>query len=147
MKPILFTGAAALIMGTLVAPLPVQAALRVALPDSVLNASADGPDTFVLAKKEREKGEKDDRDDRDDRDRDERGRDRDDRGKDRKHDRGDKEHDRDDGKGHSKDRDGKVHKESDSDSSTGKGRRKQRVPGGSGCDSASDVLEYATCSG
>jgi hypothetical protein len=42
---------------------------------------------------------------------------------------------------------GKVNSTDDNSNDSGSGRRKPRVPGGSGCDSARDLAEHASCGG
>ena len=63
------------------------------------------------------------------------------------HDDGDHDsgHDHDSGDDHN----GNHHSSSDDDSSdnnvSGSGRKKPRIPGGSGCDDAGDIAEHASC--
>lgn len=55
----------------------------------------------------------------------------------------------DDGPNHdaNDDRGGRNRVNSNDDNGSGSGRKKPRVPGGSGCDSAHDIAEHASCSG
>lgn len=53
--------------------------------------------------------------------------------------------DGDDHSGTSSDDDGDDDEGDDSASTSGSGRKKARVPGGSGCDSAGDIAEHASC--
>ena len=133
MKKLILASAAALVMsaGASFAAMPL-----ISLSDVVTGSTGSG--NVHLARKGSDDGGGDDRGgDRDGASGDDRS---DDSGKGRGRGRGRGGDDRGGGDSASND------DSADDSSVSGSGRRKPRVPGGSGCDSAGDVAEHASCS-